>query len=47
MRWACCCRACYGRDPDGNIFELQEVTQSGLEIDLKNVVPELETQVIK
>ena len=40
-------RTTYGRDPDGNIFELQEVTQSGLALDLSNVVPELETQVIK
>lgn len=40
-------RTTYGRDPDGNIFELQEVTQSGLALDLKNVVPELDTQVIK
>ena len=40
-------RTTYGRDPDGNIFELQEVTQSGLALDLINVVPDLETQIIK
>ena len=40
-------RTTYGRDPDGNIFELQEVTQSGLALGLENVVPDIDSQVIK
>ncbi len=41
------CGQQYGRDPDGKLFDLQEVTRSGLALDLNNVVPELETLVIK
>ncbi len=40
-------RTTYARDPDGNIFELQEITQAGLDIDLVHVVPDIATQVIK
>jgi catechol 2,3-dioxygenase-like lactoylglutathione lyase family enzyme len=31
-------RTTYGRDPDGNIFELQEVTAKGLPLDLEAVL---------
>jgi predicted enzyme related to lactoylglutathione lyase len=40
-------RTTYGRDPDGNVFELQEVIALDLAIDLENVVPDIRTQVIK
>ena len=34
-------RTTYGRDPDGNIFELQEVIAAGLPLDLATLVPGL------
>jgi predicted enzyme related to lactoylglutathione lyase len=34
-------RATYGRDPDGNIFELQEVMDSNHPVSLTNLVPSL------
>ena len=40
-------RTTYGRDPDGNVFELQEVVAPDLAIDLENVVPGIRTQVIE
>jgi len=39
-------KATYGRDPDGNIFELQEVIGANLPMDLKNVVPDIEQRGI-
>ena len=39
-------RTTYGRDPDGNIFELQEVTAPDLPLDLETVVPDIGSQKI-
>ncbi len=40
-------RTTYGRDPDGNIFELQEVTAPNLDIDLERVVPNISSQKLE
>jgi hypothetical protein len=34
-------RATYGRDPDGNIFELQEVMDPKHPVSLSNLIPGL------
>ncbi len=40
-------KATYGRDPDGNIFEMQEVIGKDLPMDIKNVVPDIEQRGIE
>ncbi|MBT5676747.1 MAG: VOC family protein [Rhodospirillaceae bacterium] len=40
-------KATYGRDPDGNIFEMQEVIGKDLPMDIKVVVPDVEQRGIQ
>ena len=40
-------RTTYGRDPDGNIFELQEIIAADLPQDLNTVLPDMKDLIVK